>query len=209
MALQIERTQVTKLVITGAEALDPISVILEDLGSSTHKSEDGDRISRQGKVIIECYGESWSAYWGGMGNRTVEQFITGESVEYVVGCLARGGVIDRQMFCGVALEEAVRRIIVACRRGRESWRYECGRIDDKDEARRLYDEAENLRHFDTAEGLMHSRDASDLLTVLFGEEWHHSVSDHAFVTHPKRLYLARIVEAVQQGLRMANVEVAA
>jgi len=208
--MNIERTQVTKLVITGAEALDPITVILEDLGSRTHKREgEPDHISRQGKVIIECYGESWSGYWGGMGNRTVAQFITDESVEYVVGCLARGSVIDRQVFCGQTLEDAVRRIIVACRRGRESWRYECGHIDDKDEARRLYDEAENLRHFDTAEGLMHSRDASDLLTVLFGDEWHYAVSDHAFVTHPKRLYLARIVKAVQDGLSQADVGVAA
>lgn len=206
--MNIERTQVTKLVITGAEALDPITVILEDLGSSTYKEDSGDRISRQGKVIIECYGESWSAYWGGMGNRTVAQFITGESVEYVVGCLARGGVIDRPMFCGEALEKAVRHAIVRCRRGRDTWKYECGHLD-KEDARRLYDEAENLRHFDTAEGLMHSRDASDLLAVLFTDEWHYAVSDHAFVTHPKRLYLARIVEAVQLGLKQEDVEIAA
>lgn len=208
--MQVERTQVTKLVITGAEALDPITVILEDLGSRTYPREgEADHISRQGKVIIECYGESWSGYWGGMGNRTVAQFITDESVEYVVGCLARGSVIDRHVFCGQTLEDAVRRIIVRCRRGRDTWQYECSHIDDKDEARRLYDEAENLRHFETAEALMHSRDANDLLTAVFGGEWHHAVSEHALVTHPKRLYLARIVEAVQQGLKMANIKVAA
>jgi len=42
--MKIESTQVTKLVLTELVRLDPICVIVEDLGKS------------QGKITITCYG---------------------------------------------------------------------------------------------------------------------------------------------------------
>lgn len=197
--MNVESTQVTKMTITGAPSLDPISVFLEDLGGRpVTLPENPNYITRQGKITIECYGESWSAYWGGMGQRTVVQFFTSCSVDYLVGCLARGSEIDREVFDGRALEAVARKCVIDCRRGRTA-NWECYALD-KDEARELYDAADNLSGFSSIEGLWHSRDASDLLTKLFGEEWHYTVSDKAMVTHPKRLYLARIVDAVQQAI---------
>lgn len=60
--MKVETSQIKKLKITGIERLDPVSVIFEDFGPG------------QGKIIIECYGKAWSAYWGGMGDRTISEF---------------------------------------------------------------------------------------------------------------------------------------
>ncbi|WP_374979040.1 hypothetical protein PSGK_19040 [Pseudomonas solani] len=199
--MNVEASEVAKLRITGATHLDPISVFIEDLGERKIRSCPNipDYTTKSGKVTLECFGESWSAYWGGMGDRSTIDFFLSASIDYLVGCFARGSEIDRHVFDGSKLEAAARRCIIDCRRGRtRDW--ECGPLD-RDEARELYDAADYLSAFDSAEGLMHSPGAGELLTKLFGEEWHYTVSDKAMAAHPKRLYLARIVDAVQQALR--------
>ena len=60
--MKIKKSEVTKLLLTEVDALDPITVFLEDFEP------------RQGKITIECYGKSWSSYWGGMGSRTISEF---------------------------------------------------------------------------------------------------------------------------------------
>lgn len=206
--MNVESSQVTKLTITGADSLDCITVFIEDLGGRNVKLPDKpDYITSAGKVTIECYGESWSAYWGAMGERNVEQFFAKCSVDYLVGCLARGAEINLLVFDGKALESTARRCILDCRRGRTA-KWECFSLD-REEARELYDAADDLSKFESFEGLMYSTEAGELLTKLFGEEWHYTVSDHAMVTHPKRRYLARIVEAVQQALQLQQKAAAA
>lgn len=206
--MNVEASQVTKLTITGAERLDPITVFIEDLGGRNVELPDNpDYITRAGKITIECFGDSWSAYWGSMGPDFVSQFVTGASIDYLVGCLARGAEIDREVFDGKALEAAARRGILDCRRGRTA-KWECFALD-KEEARELYDAADDLSNFETGEGLTYSAEANELLTKLFGEEWHYAVSEHAMVPHPKRQYLARIVEAVQQALCLQQQAAAA
>ncbi|MDK1397980.1 hypothetical protein [Pseudomonas protegens] len=44
--LKVERSKVTKLVITGAPSLDPITVFLEDLAPC------------KGKITVSCYDKS-------------------------------------------------------------------------------------------------------------------------------------------------------
>lgn len=206
--MKVEKSTVTKLLLTDLHRdphrLDPVTVILEDVGHRVMKMESGDHITRQGKIIIECHGESWSSYWGGMGDQTVAEFFADCSADYLAGCLRRGADISFTQFSGQALKDGVRKVIINCRRGRESWRYECGRLD-KEDARRLYDEADDLSSFDGCEALMYSREVSDLFTQLFGEEWHHAVTDLAFVPHPKYQYLQRVVGAVQEGLQLVGL----
>lgn len=69
--MKIKKSEVTKLLLTEVEALDPISVFLEDFEP------------RQGKVTIECYGKSWSSYWGGMGDRTISEFFLSCDEHYI------------------------------------------------------------------------------------------------------------------------------
>lgn len=60
-----------RCMLVDAPALDPIvSVWLNDGGG-------------KGRVILQCYGDAWTAYWGAMGLRTLEEFFIYCDVEYL------------------------------------------------------------------------------------------------------------------------------
>ncbi|MCF5327420.1 hypothetical protein GIW15_25995, partial [Pseudomonas lurida] len=72
--LQVERSTVTKLVITGAPNLEPITVFLEDLAPC------------KGKITVNCWGKSWTAYWGGMWEGlNIGQFFCELNTGYIIG----------------------------------------------------------------------------------------------------------------------------
>ncbi|AQS40227.1 hypothetical protein Sps_05158 [Shewanella psychrophila] len=60
--MKIEQSTVTKIKLTEIKDLDPVTVILENYAPG------------KGKIIIECYGESWSSYWGAMSGDSIEEF---------------------------------------------------------------------------------------------------------------------------------------
>jgi hypothetical protein len=62
--LKIQETTTKTLVISEAPRLDKITVFINDIGQN------------QGKIIIECYGKSWSAYWGAMGGTLSDFFLS-------------------------------------------------------------------------------------------------------------------------------------
>lgn len=70
--MNIEQSHATKIRLTELERLDPITVYLEDF-------EHG-----KGKITVECYGKSWSAYWGAMGD-TIAGFFAKAPKEYIAG----------------------------------------------------------------------------------------------------------------------------
>jgi hypothetical protein len=73
-SLQVERSTVTKLVITGAQNLDPVTVFLEDLDPC------------KGKITISCWEKSWHAYWGGMRDgMSIGQFFCELNTGYIIG----------------------------------------------------------------------------------------------------------------------------
>lgn len=73
--------------IEDAPNLDPITVVCLDY----------DRAG-VGKIIIECFGEAWSAGWDAMGkNRTVRQFVASVEDEYLVRCLSKNGHPEYRM----------------------------------------------------------------------------------------------------------------
>lgn len=74
--MKIKTSQVTKILLTEVKALDPITIICEDFGP------------RQGKINIECYGKSWSAYWGGMGDFTISEFFCSCDEHYIANNLS-------------------------------------------------------------------------------------------------------------------------
>lgn len=56
--------------------LDPIRVILYDYGDE-----------RGRMIVVECYGDAYSHYWGRMGKETVREFVCSCSEDYLVGKL--------------------------------------------------------------------------------------------------------------------------
>lgn len=69
--MSIWEIKLDAIVITGAPALDPVTVAFHDTGASG------------GGIIVQCYGKAWSAYWGGMGGKTVRQFVATCDSDYL------------------------------------------------------------------------------------------------------------------------------
>lgn len=203
--LQVERSTVTKLVITGAPRLDAITVFLEDFGRRDCPIEsDQNYQTAQGKITINCGDKSWNAYWGGMGPRTVAEFVAKCDWPYVLNCLDRG--ISSTRFSGAALHAFAKKCIVQRRRqqtGRHDW--ELGELS-KSEARELWQDIEALTSVESPNECWHH---SKLLTELFGDEWHYPVDDKAIEENHEFTYLRRVVEAVQDALRQEQLQVAA
>jgi len=203
--LKVERSTVTKLVTTGAPRLDPITVFLEDLGRRDCPTEsDPNYQTAQGKITISCWDKSWNAYWGGMGPRTVAEFVVKCGWDYVLNCLDRG--ISSTRFSGDALHAFAKKCIVQRRRqqtGRHDW--ELGELS-KDEARELWQDIDVLRSIESSNECWHQ---SELLTELFGEEWHYPLDGQAVEENHEFTYLRRVVEAVQHALRQEQQQVAA
>lgn len=202
--LQVERSTVTKLVITGAPRLDPITVFLEDFGLRDCGHEGSpDYKTGAGKITINCWGKSWNAYWGGMGPRTVSEFVVNCGWDYVLNCLDRG--ISSTRFSGDALHTFAKKCIVQRRRqqtGRHDW--ELGELS-KSEARELWHDIGVLSGIETPNECWHH---SKLLTELFGDEWNYPLDGKAVEENHDFTYLRRIVEVVQAALLQEQQQVA-
>ncbi|QXI02484.1 hypothetical protein HV782_011015 [Pseudomonas monsensis] len=174
--LKVEHSTVTKLVITGAQNLDSINVFLEDLAP------------RKGKITVNCWGKSWTAYWGGMWDGlNIGQFFCELNTSYIIGYFDQD--LRSRRFSGDALANEARRLVLKERR---RFGY------TSDEAPEMCDAAEDLRESPSVDYLHGAH--SELMTKLFGDEWWHMTSD-AKEPNPDYAYLERIILAVQQALR--------
>ncbi|MCQ6255337.1 hypothetical protein [Pseudomonas sp. Q11] len=181
--LKVERSTVTKLVITGAKALDPITVFLEDLAP------------RKGKITVSCRDKSWHAYWGGMWDgHTLAQFFCQLDEHYIIGYFSPS--MGAMRFSNDTLMKLARKAVVDRRRMRKSY-WEFSDILDNEDARDLFDQIEDLRN---VESIMSAHRHGELLTDLFGAEWWRVVDEKAIELNPAWTYLCRIVTAVQQDL---------
>ena len=182
--LQVDRSTVTKLVISGAPNLDPITVFLEDLAPC------------KGKITVSCWGKSWTAYWGGMWDGlSIGQFFCELNTSYIIGYFDQA--MSSRQFSGEALANKAQRIVLKERR---LFCY------DQDEARELFDEAEDLRDSPSIDHLHGAH--GELMTKLFGYEWCH-LADDATEPNPDYVYLDRIILAVQHALSQEQQQVAA
>ncbi len=77
--MKIEQIKTETILITGAPGLDPVVVVFRDEGPS------------RGGIIVECYGQAWSAFWGGMGSKTVREFVASCDSDYIANKLWRTG----------------------------------------------------------------------------------------------------------------------
>jgi hypothetical protein len=76
--MRVESATVTAFTIyddDGTSGLDPVLVIIQDFGRGA------------GRIVLECYGQAWSSYWGAMGDRTIRQFFMSVGVDYLVNSL--------------------------------------------------------------------------------------------------------------------------
>lgn len=165
--MKIDRSTVTKLVITEVKSLDPVTVILEDIAP------------RKGKIIIECWGKSWAASWGGMGGNTIAQFFCSCDQHYLAKNLSD---IDSDVVDADSIKDGCRKQVLTDRR----------RLDlSKHEARDLFDEIESAITGD--DGWADPK----LMQKVFGEEWWYRLPSKP---NPDYAYLCRIISAVQSAL---------
>lgn len=175
--MKVETSTVTKIYITGADRLDPITVFLEDFEPC------------RGKITVSCWGKSWTAFWGGMWDgMTVSQFFRELNASYIIGYF--DPQLRSRQFSGEALAKKAQRQVMKERR---TFCY------SQDEARELYDEAEDLRDSPSIDHLHGGH--GELMQKLFGDEWWHQASSNdATEPNPDYAYLERIIAAVQQAL---------
>jgi hypothetical protein len=70
--MRIENIEVVAaFTVLEAKALDPITVVLQDVAPG------------KGRLIIECYGRAWTAFWGAMGDSCIEEFVLDVNAEYI------------------------------------------------------------------------------------------------------------------------------
>ena len=172
--MKVERKQVEQVTITGAERLDTVHATLEDISPG------------KGRITIECYGEAWSASWGGMGaDRTVAQFFCSCNDDYLAGNLSslEASIVDED-----EIKNSLRRIVLKDLRSKEI---------DRFEARQLFDQISILQTSDVLTGYNHSSADRDLLVMAFGDDWWQGLPTKV---NPDYAYLLRIINAVKEGL---------
>lgn len=74
--MDIQKLQVNAIILTELEALDPVTVIWQDIAPGV------------GQIIVLCYGEIWCYHWSSMGPRTLMEFFCKCDLAYLVGKLS-------------------------------------------------------------------------------------------------------------------------
>ncbi|MEW6647151.1 MAG: hypothetical protein AB1450_08140 [Pseudomonadota bacterium] len=168
--MQITVSTQQKLRIEGADRLDPIEVFLDDIAP------------RQGRITINCYGQSWTAYWGGMGDRTIAEFILSCDEDYLANKLSnmRSSLPDYN-----GLNQAAKAELLSERR-----QYGISQEEARDLFERLSHSVERECEIDT-----------DAMHSIFGDEWWHNIPHKP---NPDYQYLCRIINATKDGIRQAQ-----
>ncbi len=77
---------VDKITVDAQRGLDQISVYFENFEKGA------------GKVIIHCYDMAWTAYWGAMGDKSIQQFFMGCDAGYLTDRLTSGQFYSRAKY---------------------------------------------------------------------------------------------------------------
>lgn len=176
--LRITKSVVTKILIEGADRLDPITVFLEDI-------KDG-----VGKITVSCFGRSWTAGWSAMGKGcTVSEFFCDANSQYIIGYFSpnlRGG-----RYSAEKTAIAAKRQVIKLRKDKEI---------TYSKARDLFESLSSIEEYETIQELhMHF---CDQLYEIWGGDWWYCCEEEP---NPDYKYLERIVVAVQDALRLQGV----
>jgi hypothetical protein len=170
--MNIEKSVATKLFITGIQNLDPVQVFIDDVSA------------KQGRVTIVCFDQSWTYFWGSIGERTIAEFFSNCSVDYLAGKL--GGGLKAEIVDIDAIERHAKAQVCKSRRERDI---------ETAEARDLFDEIE-YTSFDDPYG------EPDLMYKIYGDEWWYSLPKKV---NPDYEYLCRIISAAKEALALEQV----
>jgi len=165
MKVEVEKVVRLKLTDLTEYNLDPVSVYLEDVSKG------------KGKIVIECYCESWSSFWGGIGDRSVAQFFISCDNDYLINKLTS---VSKHIVDESKLAESSKKQILKLRKHLDL---------DEDEARELWD-------FIEYSGL--SENDNEIMHKIWGDEWWYSLPDKK---NPDWEYLDRIVSAVKDAIK--------
>jgi hypothetical protein len=171
MKAQVSTTKTVKLTDLMGEPykIDPITVYLADDAPGS------------GKITIECYGQSWSSYWGGMSGMDVATFFCSCDTAYLSGKLSsiNSSVPDFEQLVIDAREQ-----VIQMRKDKDLTKYE---------ARDLYDDCDELSE---------SPQDNPIMSKIFGSEWWSAIPEKE---NPDYQYLCRIIRAVQEGLKLSGL----
>lgn len=168
--MDIQSSTVKKITITNIPNLDPISVYLEDFGKG------------RGNLIITCANESWTYYWGSMGEHNLSQFITTCDNHYLSKKL--NPVVKADIDDCDGLEKHAQKHIMELRRNNDI---------SKDDARKLYDECYKLFDYKDTD----SAGYSEIMYNIFGDEWWDCLP---IKPNPEYMYFCRILDIVKEAL---------
>jgi hypothetical protein len=76
--MKTEKLNVEAFLISGLEeqGLDPVTVTLQDVVPG-----------KSGVIMVECYGDAWSAYFGAMSSPNIRAFVKSAGVDYLANKL--------------------------------------------------------------------------------------------------------------------------
>lgn len=60
-----------KITVPAQQGLDPVYAYFDNIGEGS------------GRVVLICWDMAYTAYWGAIGNKTVQQFFAGCGVDYI------------------------------------------------------------------------------------------------------------------------------
>lgn len=168
--MKIETSQLKQLVLSGLENLDPVKVVTENF-------EPG-----RGTITISCFGKAWTAGWPAMSGRTVEQFFSSASTDYLANCLSRG--IQEHQYAEGDHGDFIRKTVLDKRR--------TGEID-ANQARESFDRADGMSMND----VLADWNYESLWMPLFGDVYDAANADWPTEPNPDYTYICLIVEAVK------------
>lgn len=187
--MDVSSSLVKKLVIQSPDRVtDPITVFLDDIRKSV------------GKITIECYGQAWSAWWDGMGDRCLAQFFIDAGNDYLISRLSDTPyeVDDYETFyliLSTALKEEFELLAAARQLAPDDPSMGC-RESKLLQYQDLLDDEDV--HFSDEDGKEWCIENKAMINDLLDEDW---FEDFPKMENHEYKYLCDIITVVKDGLR--------